>query len=164
MNILQIIAHRSPKSFTSSLAEEFARGASLYGNSVETMNLYDNWPQYILKQKIKEADQLSFAWPLYFELPPAPLVELFQTVFVEGFAFEMIEGRKVNLFDTTVTCLVSMGQKKEYNTTNLREAMEYCGLKPHFFVFAGVGPYLTEEKASQYLDLAHYAGTCLRTK
>lgn len=56
------------------------------------------------------------------------------------------------------TCLLSMGQQKEYNTKNMSEAMTYCGLRSTFYVFDNVGPRLSPELAEAYLDLAFRAG------
>ena len=91
-------------------------------------------------------------------MPPAKLVEYLQTIFVKGFAFDLEGDRMRPKFQKDATCLLSMGQRKEYNSTNMSEAMRYCGLHPLFVVADNVGPRLTPELAEAYLDLAYRTG------
>lgn len=164
MNILQIIAHPEEQSFTRMLAKSFVNGAENNGHTVKCLDIYNGWSQKDLFRLVSEADHLCFAWPSWWEMPPAPLVNLLQTIFVKGFAFDLIDGRMQPLLNIPTTCLISMGQKKDYNTSNLNDAMQYCGLRPHFYIFDGVGLNLSKEKADQYLDMAFYRGTSLKER
>lgn len=164
MKILQIIAHPADLSFTRALAKSFADGAISKGHSISLIDVYDRWTETDVKDQILAADHLCFAWPSWWEMPPAPLVELLQTVFVKGFAFDLKNGRMQPLLDLTTTCLVSMGQKKDYNSYNMGDAMRYCGLYPHFYIFNGVGPDLSQVKKEQYLNMAYFSGSKLRDK
>lgn len=161
MKILQIIAHPdlTGQSFTGQLAQKFRDGAWSAGHNVSWYNLYDprgegkDHQGYIL-----DVDHICFAYPIWWEMPPAKLVEYLQTVFVKGFAFDQDGDRMKPKFSKDVTCLLSMGQRKEYNSKNMFEAMSYCGLYPKFCVFDNVGPRLTPELAEAYLDLAYREG------
>jgi putative NADPH-quinone reductase len=160
MRILQIIAHPNEVSFTKSLASQFAVGAESAGHNVYITNVFDEPARGIKawEDLIEQADHLNFAWPCHWEMPPAKLVDFLQTVFVRGFAFESQGDRMVPRLNLPVTCLISMGQEKTLSTTNLSEAMKYCGLHPEFLIFNNVGPRLTSERATAYLELAYRAG------
>lgn len=157
MNVLQIIAHPAfdNTSFTNQLAEAFREGAKEAGHNVSWYNLFHPDVNEIHhQQKVLDADHICFAWPSWWEMPPAKLVHYLQTVFVKGFAFDLQGDRMVPKFSKNVTCLISMGQRKGYDTTNLREAMTYCGLHPMFCIFDNVGPRLEPAMATEYLSLA----------
>ena len=161
MNVRQIIAHPDleGKSFTGQLAESFRNGAKKAGHNVTWYNLFDpDAGEIDHKQLILEADHMCFAWPCWWEMPPAKLVDFLQTIFVKDFAFSLQGDRMVPTLDIPVTCLISMGQRKTYNTINLSEAMRYCGLHPTFCIFDNVGPRLQPEMAQAYLDLAWRQG------
>lgn len=165
MNVLQIIAHPNLEGgFTNSAAEAFRAGARSAGHEVTWYNLFHpdvteiNHADLVLK-----ADHICFAYPCWWEMPPAKLVEYFQTVFVKGFAFDYDrEGKRYVKLDIRATCLISMGQHKDLNTTNLREAMVYCGMIPQFVLFQGVSPNLTKTLADEYLALATRFGAGVR--
>jgi putative NADPH-quinone reductase len=150
MNVLQIIAHPDPEesSFTHALAKSFRNGAAKADHNVSYFKIFD----------LVNADRICFAWPCWWEMPPAKLVDLLQTVFVRGFAFDLAGDRMVPKLNIPTTCLISMGQNKQLNTTNLLEAMTYCGLHPQFAVFQNVGPRLQPELAEAYLDTAFRLG------
>jgi len=161
MVVLQIVAHPdlSGESFTGQLARKFREGAEDAGHAVGWYNLYEpDSVEIDHKTLILEADHICFAYPVWWEMPPAKLVEYLQTIFVKGFAFDLVGDRMKPKFQKDATCLLSMGQRKEYNTKNMFEAMTYCGLRPMFCVFDNVGPRLTPELAEAYLDLAYRQG------
>lgn len=160
MNVLQILASPRPESFTSALATAFKEGAISAGNQVCTYNVFDNRDSDDqIKEAICKADHICFAWPCMWEMPPAKLVDFLQTTFVKGFAFDEVDGTMVPRLKTPVTCLVSMGQRKKLNTTNLVEAFRYCGMYPQFLVFENVGPRMTQLEASRNLDFAKNRGS-----
>lgn len=164
MKILQIIAHPAEKSFTRALAEQFRLGAEEAGHDVFVLDLYTSQLGIEdLENLILKADHLNFAWPCMWEMPPARLVDLFQTVFVKGFAFDSVDGMMRPKLNLVTTCIISMGQDKSLNTTNLSEAMNYCGLDPTFFIFKNVGPRLSEDSAEYYMHRANAAGKAANT-
>lgn len=161
MNVLQIIAHPdiTGSSFTGQMARKFREGAEAAGHTVMFYNLYHEDVAEINHQRmILDADHICFAYPVWWEMPPAKLVEYLQTVFVKGFAFDLAGDRMKPKFEKMVTCLLSMGQRKEYNTANMGEAMRYCGMYPLFVIADNVGPRLTPELAEAFLDLAYRTG------
>lgn len=164
MKVLQIIAHPSPKSFTGDLAQAFRAGAEQAGHSVQTFNIFKEFETQFASEAILEADHICFAWPCWFEMPPAKLVDFFQTVFVHGFAFELQGDRMVPKLNIPVTCMISMGQFKSHNTDGLLEAMTYCGLHPKFAIFQNIGPRLTPGQAGLYLAIAEREGFNLKGK
>jgi putative NADPH-quinone reductase len=126
---------------------------------VKWYNLYEDDADEIVHQTlVLEADHICFAYPVWWEMPPAILVNYLQTVFVKGFAFDLNGDRMKPKFQKMATCLLSMGQRKEYNSSNMAEAMRYCGLYPLFVIADNVGPRLTPELAEAYLDLAYRTG------
>lgn len=163
MKILQVIAHPdiTLQSFTGQLARQFREGAEEVGNSVITYNLYDlhRLPsREDFKNQILEAEHICFAWPCLWEMPPANLVDFFQTIFVKDFAFTLVGDKMKPSLNIPVTCIISMGQDKFLNIENLSEAMKYCGLHPKFIIFNNVGPRLTPDKATAYLAMARSYG------
>lgn len=161
MNVLQIIAHpdTTGKSFTGQLAKRFRNGAEEAGNTVDSYNIFSHtFSPSSIEKKIREARHICFAWPCMWEMPPAKLVGFLQGVFVKDFAFHQVCDRMVPLLNIPVTCLISMGQQKPHNTVNLHEAMTYCGLHPTFCIFNNVGPRMSAELATSYLDLAYRQG------
>lgn len=164
MNVLQIIAHPDieGKSFTGQLAESFRNAARSAGHEVTYYNLFEEDAHEVdPRPLILNADHICFAWPCWWEMPPAKLVDFLQTVFVKDFAFTLQGDRMVPSLNIPTTCLISMGQRKGYDTTNLREAMTYCGLHPMFCIFDNVGPRLSKEMAQEYLALAARQGKAI---
>jgi putative NADPH-quinone reductase len=166
MNILQIVAHPVETSFTAQLAESFKKGAESNGHQVLSLNLFRNDVQnYSVKRHqdlVSVSDVLCFAYPNMWEMPPAELVRYFQTVFVKDFAFRFTESGREVLLSKKVLCLISLGQNKMLKHENLAEAMKYCGLEPNFYIFQGVGPNLTKDKADQYIKMAYDDGDFIK--
>ena len=165
MQVLQIIAHpdTSGNSFTGQLASAWRNGATSVGHTVRFYNLYDDLSDVDHQAEILNAHHICFAFPVWWEMPPAKMVEYLQTVFVKGFAFDLDGDRMRPTLNITVTCLLSMGQQKQFNTSNLGDAMRYCGLHPTFCVFDNVGPRLSPGEATSYLDLARRRGMTIYT-
>jgi putative NADPH-quinone reductase len=166
---LAFYANPNFKSFTSQILLKFLDGLDSTGlYEHETVNVYltaregegPRWKEDIeeIKEQIKAADLIVFAFPLWWEMPPAALVDLLQTIFVKDFAYTHEGGVKTNLLDVNVINLISMGREQPFDTTNLSEAMRYCGLKPQHCIFTKIGPGLTSQLAETYLDLAYQLG------
>lgn len=157
MNVLCITAHPNASgSFTSQLVDSFISGIDVNARVSSKNVFFDTFEE--IKDEIKDADHICIAFPLWWEMPPAKLVDFLQQTFVLGFAFEYKDGVRKLLIKKKVTCLISMGQKKDYNVSNLQQAMEYCGLTAQFIVFQGVGPGLSTEMIDLYNDLARRQG------
>lgn len=159
MKVLQLIAHPSSVGATNSFAQRFADGARFAGHCVDTYNIFQTTVSRTWFQtKLTNAEHLCLAWPCWWEMPPAKLVDLLQTTLSKGFAFDFVNGQRQVLLDLPTTCLISMGQLKTAHTDYLNEAMTYCGLKPVFYIFDGIGPGLPNQKMQDFLDWAYNAG------
>lgn len=163
MKVLQIVAHPNLDGigFTHRTAEAFRRGSISAGHSVRWYNVFDPVSDAIdHKAEVLQADHICFVYPCWWEMPPAKLVHILQTVFVKGFAFDVDEfGERKTTFIKSATTMISMGQLKDLNIQNLREAMTYCGLIPRFAIFQGIGPGLPEARAQEYIELAERLGS-----
>lgn len=165
MKVLQILAHPdiTGKSFCHQLAEQFRRGALESGHDpVIWINLFD--PDYNeevidFQSLVSAYDHLCLVYPVWWEMPPAKMVHFLQSTFVRGFAFDSVDDRMIPKLRMDATCILSLGQDIEYNTTNMTNAMLYCGLYPKFVLAKNVGPRMSEEFASQYMADAFKAGT-----
>lgn len=169
MNVLQIIAHPDPKhgSFCHQLADRFCQGADDANHSVHRVHLFNNGDCCELVQSLvvsNWAKHINFVYPCWWEMPPAPLVDLLQTVFVKDVAFRLDEGlgRMVPTLNIPVTCLITLGQDKDPDMTYLSDAMRYCGLHPSFHICSNVGPRMTPALAEAYLTSAYNTGLNLQ--
>ncbi len=150
---LTFLGHFSPHSFTAAVLNEFEANLQNHFKIKHTI-ANDNWKISVdyYKQEILTADLLIFAFPIWWEMPPAAFVDFLQTIFTEKYCYETTEeGRKL-LINKDVICLITQGQIEPYNTSNLEKAMKYCGLNPSFITYTNVGPRLTPEKAKEYLE------------
>ena len=163
MNVLQIIAHPdiTGNSFTGQLATSWRNGATRAGHTVRFYNLFDDTTDVDHKAEVLNANHICFAWPCWWEMPPAVLVNYLQTIFVKDFAFSLQGDRMVPSLNIPVSCLISMGQQKRLSTENLRDAMTYCGLHPMFFIYENVGPRLSKEMSALYLSRAYNHGKAI---
>lgn len=160
MNVLCITAHPNASgSFTSRLVDSFISGIDINARVSSKNVFFDEFEE--IRNEVQNADHICIAFPLWWELPPAKLVDFLQQTFVLGFAFEYKDGVRKLLIKKKMTCLISMGQKKDYNVSNLQQAMEYCGLTAQFIVFQGVGPGLSSEMVDLYKDLARRQGVSI---
>jgi putative NADPH-quinone reductase len=157
MKVLCITAHPNRDgSFTSQLVDSFISGLDHRVQTSSKNVFFDSFDE--IKDEVEDSDHICIAFPLWWEMPPAKLVDFLQQTFVLGFAFDYVDGVRTLLIKKKVTCLISMGQKKDYNVSNLQQAMEYCGMSAQFIVFQGIGPGLSEEMISLYKDLARRQG------
>lgn len=145
MKILGILAHPSNRSFSSSLLDYFLECSE---GDAERVNLFSDDTD--LRMRIAEAERLCFAFPIWCEMPPSKFVQFFQETFVHGFAFEYIDGNRTLLLNKKATFLLCMGQRAEYNTTNLELACTYCGIEPTFLHFNEVGPNMTIDDVQRH--------------
>lgn len=103
--ILIITAHPSSHGFVHKIAETYASTARAAGKTVEILNLYDTknaqpflqfekkerWPdenQKKMHQKLAEADELVFSFPVWWGDSPAILKNWLDFNFSSGFAFQ----------------------------------------------------------------------------
>lgn len=166
MNVLQIIAHPDVerKSFCHQLADKFYHGAAIDRDHwVRRAHIFDNGDcsDFVREVVLNGWTQhINFVFPFWWEMPPAKLVDLLQTVFVRDMAFTYNEElcRMEPTLNIPVTCLITLGQDKDPDLTYLGDAMRYCGLHPSFHVCSNVGPRMTPALADAYLTSAYNTG------
>lgn len=166
-NCLIFVANPNPKSFGHQMATSFKKGIDNSGNSAEIIDLYalDYENNHLsanqqFKEMILNADSLAFAFPIWWEMPPSPLVKFLQTIFVKDFAYTHDGVKKTNLIDKNVAILATMGQKKHVSFEYLFEAFEYCGMDTTAIVVAsGVNPSFTSADANKALERAFTVGS-----
>lgn len=130
MNVFVVYAHPSDNSFTYLAKEEFIRGLTDAGHSVEVSDLYKmnfnevfseseylreafydesaDVPQDVLDEqaKINAADAIVFIYPVFWTEAPSKLVGWFQRVWTYGFAYG--QSPKMKQLDKALF-LVTMG-------------------------------------------------------
>ncbi len=166
MNCLILVSHPSQISLTSKLVNSFTEGLLEANHNVNLFYTggFDTplLSLDVLRENVKQSDAIVFAFPWWWEMPPYPLVEIIQKVFVKDFAF-VHDGnhKKQTLLNLKAKLLICAGQEKPtINLDNLNEAMAYCGLyvgSPSL-VFTGCGPNLTEDQLESYHHTARQHG------
>ncbi len=150
---LSFLGHFNDQSFSAKVLSQFEN--NLKNHTIQRYGISDgNWKASIdhIRHQILEADLLIFAFPIWWEMPPAFLVDFFQTIFTENFCYETTDtGRKL-LIKKDVICMITQGQIDPFDTCNLERAMLYCGLDPSFITYTNIGPRLTSEKVNEYLE------------
>lgn len=163
MHVYILFAHPSPRSFSNSVLEAFARGLGDAGHTFEITDLYAmNFksemdvaeyerevgsdrdapvpPDVKLEQEtIARADALAFIFPVWWSDCPAKLKGWFDRVFTYGYAYFYDEngqrGTKINIQKALVIC--SAGNTVEYmEELGIAESMRRIMLKDRLL---GVG-------------------------
>lgn len=161
MNVLIITAHPSPAGFTHSIAREYARGSQEKGNQTEITDLYNcSWSQDFLRfenpeslapevnrerwqNKIADADEIVFIFPLWWWDAPAILKNFFDCNFSSGFAYKYNKGLPVGLLKQRtarlfITCdapaLLYRIMGSPFRTIWMRGRLRFCGIKVKDFV------------------------------
>jgi putative NADPH-quinone reductase len=166
---LIVMANPSLNGFANALATEFRSGLEFEDHSHETINLFqENYlgqeGQFLevdYKELIMGCDGMAFSFPLWWEMPPYPLVAFFQKIFTAGFAYNHDGVNKTPLLDLPVQLIVTQGQKHPANLLYLYEALRYCGFKTKFNTLSctNVTPNLSPTEAGRYKKMAFEAGT-----
>lgn len=106
MKKLIIKAHPSSKCFTHKIVATYVKGSKESNNEIEIIDLYEeknhqdflkfedkkliteDWKTKIFQQKILEADELIFVFPIWWWDAPAIMKNFFDVNFSSGFAFK----------------------------------------------------------------------------
>lgn len=126
MKILIITAHPSEQGFTHKIANAYKKASEIKENEVEIMDLYDTKIKQeflnfedkkkiemtseiqFIQNKIKNADELVFVFPIWWADAPAIVKNFFDTNFTAGFAFEYTsKGQRGLLGDKTAKIFVT---------------------------------------------------------
>lgn len=114
MQVLIILAHPDPKSFTAKIAKAYKEGAVKAGHTVELLDLYKtnlqlgflkpetkkeyeiNQPIRLkLQEKLARANEIVFVHPLWWGGPPAILKNFLDQTFTPGFAYRHAKDKKL---------------------------------------------------------------------
>ncbi|MBU6459891.1 MAG: NAD(P)H-dependent oxidoreductase [Proteobacteria bacterium] len=157
MNVLTLVAHPQPGSFTYALARAFETGVKKAGHSITQVDLYEqkfsalvtgaemaSWksgyvPEDVRSQQtmLKQANALALIYPVWWGMPPAILVGWLQRVLIQGFAFESGKQR-AGLLDIPAQIIATIGSKDrpgerlfESYFSDLLGVFSYCGMHSH---------------------------------
>lgn len=184
MTILNILSSHYDQSFNAVLMQAFNSALSKYGHTEETIDLYklnfnpvmngDDFNQFFGKelsyeikgyhQKIKEADVLTFFYPVWWNDMPAIMKGWIDRVFAKDFAYSINDNKQEGLLShiKKVILVCTLGNNEtETKASGLETAMrtkeeegvfKYSGITntEHYFLYDVYG---TEEKRQSYLAL-----------
>ncbi|MGF9906180.1 NAD(P)H-dependent oxidoreductase [Brevibacillus porteri] len=187
MNILVIIGHPDPESYSSALAHAYMKGAASKAAQIRTIDLsqisfdpnlkYGYRKRTELEDDLKEAqdlirwaDHLVIVYPTWWGTMPAILKGFFDRVLLPGFAYKYREGS--SLWDKLLTgktahVIVTMDTPSWYNRLIYwqaghlvikRNILKFCGIKPvKVTEISGVNAS-AEEKRKKWLEKVKQLG------
>ncbi len=190
MNVLIILGHPRPGSYTEALATEYAKGALEAGVNVQWLRLGElNFelnvvvpdpetqspePDILRAQElIKWANHLVFAFPTWWGTMPALLKGFLDRVFVPGFAFyeiqqneykKLLKGRTAQLLITLDTPLwIYKIFVRAPGTSALKVAtLQLCGVSPVRAKHFTPIKHSTPEKKKEWLQQSRQLGLALK--
>lgn len=180
MRVLVVIAHPDAQSFTRALAAEFIAGATAAGHTVDIADLYaerfdpvvppgeaaqsSDPPTEIAayQARLRQADVLALAYPVWWAAPPAILQGWLQRVLTRGFAFGYGPAGRVGLLRHQAQLLINIGTRDEslfdQYVSPMVGVLAYCGMTvtacASFGVYGGGDP----DRRERALAAAHAAG------
>lgn len=166
MRVLVVIAHPDAQSFTRALAAAFIDGARAGGHEVDVADLYAERFDPVIppgeaatphapppaiaayQARLRQADALALAYPVWWAAPPAMLQGWLQRVLTRGFAFDYGPQGRTGLLRQQARLLVSIGTRDEslfaQYISPMVGVLEYCGMTvaacPSFGVYGGGDP------------------------
>lgn len=181
MNILIIIGHPDPESYSSALAHAYTEGASGKKAQIRTLDLsqisfdpnlkYGYRKRTELEDDLKEAQELIrwanhlvIVYPTWWGTMPAILKGFFDRAFLPGFAYKYREGSPLwdkLLTGRTAHLIVTMDTPSWFNRlfywqaghlVMKRNILQFCGIKPvRVTEISGVNAS-TEEQRKKWLE------------
>ncbi|MCB9369967.1 NAD(P)H-dependent oxidoreductase [Candidatus Woesearchaeota archaeon] len=183
---LIIVAHPSTKGFSHAVAKVYKEAAEKKGGEVELINLYDeewhldfltfenikeDFPKPLVAEKIREkilwAERVIFCFPLWWFDCPAILKNMFDLVFIPGFAYRYdrvfpksiakgkLGPRQASLF---VTCDSSKWVYRlllnPMKTNWIVGRIWFCGFKLRNFTLFDRMLFRTEKEKESFLRVA----------
>lgn len=159
MRTLIILGHPDKKSFCSSLAESYEKGAKEKGGEVQRINLSEIRFDPILRngynkiqtlepdlveaqRLLKWANNIVFVFPVWWSAPPALLKGFIDRVFLPGFAFryrensnnwdKLLTGKKARLIMTSDAPAAWLYLMYFHPALNMmkKATLEFCGISP----------------------------------
>ncbi|MEI7891002.1 MAG: NAD(P)H-dependent oxidoreductase [bacterium] len=161
MKTLIILAHPSKYGFSRRIANEYAKGAKEKGMEVEILDLYqdENKQDFLIfddiksvppdpsvtrmQEKITAADELVFAFPLWWFAEPAVLKNFWDKNMTTHYAYQYVSGKPVGLLlgKTARVFVTSDGSKMIHwlllnpvKTIWWLARLRFCGIQMKSFV------------------------------
>ena len=182
MKHLIIYAHPNPKSFNHAILETLQEVYKAKGHSLTVRDLYaegfnpvlapsdfeamgkGSLPQDILREQryVKDADFITFVYPIWWAGFPAVLKGYFDRVFLKGFAYDfdakgivgLLKGKKAAIINTTGTpepVYNGSGMLKSLNQTSEQGIFGFCGVEVVAHRYFGAVPSVTPEQRKDML-------------
>lgn len=185
MKKLIITAHPSSRGFAHKLAKEYERSAQESGFETEIIDLYNcPWCQdflrfeyvrqlpsdvnrEILQEKIIEADELSFFFPLWWWDAPAILKNFFDCNFISGFAYSYSSNLPVGLLKPRtarifITCdgpsIFYRLLGNPFKTIWIKGRLNFCGVKVKTYLLFDRMRSRTQEEKKSWLQKVYSLG------
>lgn len=183
MNHLVVFAHPNPKSFGKGIVDAVVKASEEKGANVTVRDLYKIGFDPVLKasdfvafqsgkvpediaieqEYVKQADVITFVYPVWWVSFPAILKGYVDKVFSNGFAFEavdgvprgLLKGKKGLAFGTTGTpseIYAENGMHNSIKQTINEGIFNFTGFEEIKHTFFGAVPYVTEETRKEYLE------------
>jgi len=177
--ILVIMGHPDKDSFCSSLADAYVKGAEETGAEIKRINIGDlNFDPnlrkgYKIDQKleldlvkaqghIKWADHIVWVFPVWWSMYPAMMKGFIDRIFIPGFAFKFIKGKKLwERYLTGKSCrlIITMDNSVFFyfvlmspGTKSLWALAKLSGLRPVRKIHFGKIRTKSKKKLEQYLN------------
>ncbi|MEG2338976.1 MAG: NAD(P)H-dependent oxidoreductase [Clostridium sp.] len=183
MNSLIIYAHPNKNSFTKVIADRLRETLEGSGHSVNFRDLYEIEFNPVLTQEdyerlekgdtpcdilveqefIKEADNIIFVFPTWWESMPAIMRGYIDRVFSYGFAYGSDENGAIGLLNGKTASIIQLAgaSSEEFDKLGIKKAIEvshnigifeFCGLKPlGHFIFNSV-PFVSHEERQDMIN------------
>jgi NAD(P)H dehydrogenase (quinone) len=187
MRTLIIFGHPDKKSFCSSLADSYEKGAKEKGGEVERLNLCDLRFDPILRygykksqtmesdlieaqRLIKWANHLVFVFPVWWSAPPALLKGFIDRVFIPGFAFQyrenssgwdkLLTGKRARIIMTSNASTAWLYMMYFHPALHMmkKAVLEFCGVGPVDVTSFGKMKNASDKKREGILYKAYRAG------
>jgi NAD(P)H dehydrogenase (quinone) len=177
MNKIIITAHPEKDGFTHKIAESFMRGTGERGHDLELIDLYqpENFQSFLtfkesdqkkkaFQEKITQADELIFIFPIWWGTCPAVMKNFFDNNFTSGFAYsgeggktkKLLTGKTAKIF---ATC-DAPGFLYSFFLSPTRITwssfmLGFCGIKLKSFMVCGRMSKISAEERRKFLERAY---------
>lgn len=183
MKHLIVYAHPNPKSFNHAVLETLQQVYQAKGHALTVRDLYaegfspvltpsdfaamgqGRLPQDILREQehIKNADFITFVYPIWWAGLPAILKGYIDRVFLKGFAYDygadgivgLLKGKKAAIINTTGSpepFYDQSGMIKSMNQTGEQGIFGFCGMEVVAHLYFGGVPTSTPEQRQDMLQ------------
>lgn len=180
MRTLLVVAHPDPDALIHGMVGCFARRLAQSGSELDLVDLYKDdfspvvgaeeyseWQSQAVpdeiagyQQRLKAADNLVLAYPVWWATPPAIMQGWLQRVMTNGFAFAFDENGQRGLLSHRAGLMVNVGSPNSSNLSAqyiepIQGVLKYCGIVDiKTCVNWGIYPDVDEGRVQQALQAA----------